>query len=177
MEALLRDFASGSLSRSGERQLYGKHQRHFGKRVRVLDPAFFPGAEKSEEAYASMGNEAFASFSTEPHHEGEPAFVYTINQELSPAGFLYYWRASATIQFMRRNGPEALQDRLNLLRNVRIHLKEGFQRIPSPIGEDRWGLPHWPAAERTTAPDISNVWVDVEGKRCSRQSSKRSANR
>ncbi len=115
-----------------------KHHRHFAHRARPLDSAFFPGGEKSSESLRSLGNGAYASFAEEPLYEGHPAFQHILQTELPALGFLYYWKNSATIAFLRREGSGALKHRLNVMRSVRIHLHQGFFAVGSLRGEAVW---------------------------------------
>lgn len=124
-----------------ERVLLKEHLRRFRRRVENLSPAWFPGREKNEEAIESLGGGAFADFLRNPRYDDEPAFVFPVTHDLPAAGFLYYWRNSATMEFLRREGSGELRDRLRLLRNVRIHLRDGFSEGGCLHGEPLWWLP------------------------------------
>lgn len=144
-----------------EAELLGEHQRHFRRRVRPLDPSFFPGGERSDDAIESLGHGAFASFASEPTHEGKAAFTYALDKAFSPpTGFLYYWRASATIQFLRREGPEVLRARASIQRNVRLHMQEAFAALEGGM-ETRWALPEWGEAQRREVADVDGLTVDL----------------
>lgn len=163
-EALLKRFVAGRTSRRAERALVELHLRHFQRRVRVLDPCFFPGRERSDDAIVSLGHGAFVDFASAPDFDDGPAFRHAIHAPLPALPFLYYWRASATIRFLRKHGSAALRARLKVLRNVRIHLREGFVRIDTPTGEPRWALPEWTAV-RGLPMDLRAVQVDLRGVR------------
>ena len=157
MDQLIGKLTDGTLTPFEERRLVRMHQQHFRRRVCRLDPAFFPGRENSDAGIESLGGEAYASFRNEPTHQGEPAFRYVQQQGYPKTSFLYYWRNSATIQFLRRIGDSALRDRLNLLRNVRIHLHREFVRL-GQVGRDwLWAAKNGP---KIRDPQAS---VDVDG--------------
>lgn len=149
MRTLLQRFVTGSpADASISTSLFAVHDRHFRRRVNRLSSVFFPGSEKTKASIASLSGGAFASFANEPTHEGEPAFEFALRSEISsPAGFLYFWRGSATILFLLREGPLALRELTKLQRNVRIHLRERFVRVERR-GETRWALPEWSPLER-----------------------------
>jgi hypothetical protein len=165
VEALLGKLVAGSLGSSEETELYGTHQRHFRRRARVLDASFFPGREKSDPAIESLGNGAYASFKSEPTHEGQPAFAYALARQLPPLPFLYYWRNSATLQFLRREGPERLRDRFKLFRNIRLNLKDGFEAVGERAGEALFAPERWKGKRRDPALDLDTLRVDLDKKR------------
>lgn len=168
MEELLRRLVAETLGTKGEAKLYSDHKSHFRRRVRVLDSSFFPGREKNDEAATSLANGAYAEFRNVPRYSGEPAFFHTVTKSLPARGFLYYWRTSATMDFLRREGSTALRTRLSILRNTRIHLRKGFvaHSASGKRGEERWGLPGWPRSVATMDDrDAMKVRVDLRGKR------------
>ena len=166
-ERLLKRLVQSRLGRRGERRLVDLHLHHFRRRVRVLDPVFFPGNERSDDAIVSLGHGAYADFVQEPEFEGESAFHHAIHAPLPPLPFLYYWRASATICFLRKHASGPLHARLNVMRNVRIHLRTGFDPIAACRGEPRWALPEWSAQTRARAAplDTRSLHVDLTGRR------------
>lgn len=139
MRALIAQvFGAGGPDKQQEAALVTQHHHHFAHRARPLDPAFFPGGEKSSESLRSLGNGAYASFAEEPLYEGHPAFHHVMKTELPALGFLYYWKNSATIAFLRSEGSSALKHRLNVMRSVRIHLHQGFFAVGSLRKEAVW---------------------------------------
>lgn len=162
MEDLLKRFVGGERSGRTQAPLLREHRRHFQRRVRPLDSSFFPGRERSDEAIESLANGAFASFDKEPTHEGRPAFKYAVDKGFSPpTGFLYYWRASATILFLRREGPDVLRARANIQRNVRLHVQDACEQVRRGV-ETRWALPAWSEAQRAAPPPpIDQISVDL----------------
>ncbi len=162
VEDLLKRFVGGDRRRGIAESLFLEHRRYFRRRVRPLSPSFFPGQENSDDAIESLASGAFASFDREPTHEGRPAFQYAVDKAFSPpTGFLYFWRGSATILFLRREGPDVLRARANIQRNVRLHVHE----VCEPVGrgaEVRWALPEWSRAVRAApAPSIDAISIDL----------------
>ncbi len=156
----------GTLSRQEEQSLLNEHARHFHKRTRVLDPAFFPGREKTKEGIRSVSHGAYASFRQEPNYDGEPAFIHTTTKALPPTLFLYYWRSSATIEFLRRNGSSDLKARLNLLRRISLHLKQGFVQVGDHRGEALWACTtKVPARTPNNEPRLDLLDIDVRAMR------------
>lgn len=162
VEDLLKRYVTGDRSSRVQEPLIHEHRRHFRRRVRPLHPSFFSGRDRSPDAIESLANGAFASFSEEPTHEGRPAFRYAVEKRFSPpTGFLYYWRASATILFLRREGSALLRARANIQRNVRRHVQEACEPVQR-AGEERWALPHWDERQRqANPPPIDGVSVDL----------------
>ena len=138
MDMLIEKLVTDDLSPLEERRLVKLHQSHFSRRVSQLDPVFVPGREKTKDGIESLGNEAYASFCSEKTIQGRPAFHHAFKEGLPPAGFLYYWRNSATIQFLRRVGDTSLHGRLKVLRNVRIHLRRDFKAVGQRYGQSLW---------------------------------------
>lgn len=158
MEDLLKRFVDGTLGRD-ELRLYQQHRAHFRRRVQPLDPSFFPGNEKSDEAARSLANGAYASFAKEPKYDGEPAFFHAVRKHhQSITGFLYYWRDSATIRFLRNEGSELLCARAKIQRNIRLHLKSTFRPLGARSGQTLWALPEWPDERlRERPPNLENI--------------------
>jgi len=146
MERLLGKLREGLLGSNGQRRLYEEHQRHFRRRVRHLPRVFFPGSEKSPDAIESLGNGAYMWFREVGAFSGMPAFTYVVVRGLPARPFLYFWRASATMRYLKEEGPDELRARCLVLRNVRIHLRNGFTPCGSVGGEKLWGLPGWTEA-------------------------------
>lgn len=167
MDALLTKLSRQELSGSDEASLYRAHDRHFSRRVWPLPPIFFPGGEKNEDAIRSLSAGAYASFRGDPTHDGEPAFCYTVSRGLDAKGFLYYWRTSATIQFLRREGSGALRRHFNLRRAVHQHLRGGFTRVGTLNGGDAlWWLASGEVPARTArGPDLAHTSADLGDKR------------
>lgn len=163
MEALLRKLRAGFLAQREQRKLYDEHVRAFRRRVRRLPRVFFPGSERSPEAVDSLANGAYVWFRDEPAFANSPAFAYVVDRELPARPFLYFWRASATMRFLRQEGPDELRDRCRLIRNLRIHLREGFATFGSRSGEKLWGLPEWDAraGEHRNGFSLSSLHVDL----------------
>ena len=162
VEDLLKRFVGGDRSNRIAEPLFQEHRRHFRRRVRPLPTSFFPGGETGDEAIESLASGAFASFDRESTHEGRPAFQYAVDKAFSPpTGLLYYWRASATILFLRREGPEVLRARANIQRNVRLHVHDVCERVGT--GSDvRWALPEWPTAQKAERPPpIETISIDL----------------
>ena len=164
MEVLLKKFAQGRLDRTAEANLISEHHRHFQRRVRPLSMVL-SREERSPDGIASLGNEAYVSFRSIPNYEGRPAFEHVVHADLPAKPFLYYWRASATIRFLREEGPRRVQERFKLLRNIRIHLKNSF----IPVGEIRkeplWGLPEWSGQARIANLNIDDLTPDLRNLR------------
>lgn len=165
METLIRRLCAGLLDRAGERDLYGQHTQHFGRRVRVLDRAFFPGREKSPQGIGSLANGAYASFQNEPIYDGTPAFEQVVQQAHPAKGYLYFWRASATIKFLEHDASPELRARLNLLRNVRIHLREAFDEVGVTCGESLWSWKGASLGARVGRPDLDRIQPKLDGLR------------
>lgn len=165
VEELLRRFVEGTLG-AEEARLYDAHCGYFCHRVRSLDPSFFPGSEKSTEAARSLANGAYASFAKEPEHFGQPAFVYAVSKAFRPpSGFLYYWRDSAAIRFLRKEGSELLRARANLQRNVRIHLRQGFRMIARRLGQTTWAPHEWSQPnELISRAELDRLHLSIDGR-------------
>lgn len=165
VEELLRRFVDGTLG-AEESRLYDVHCGHFCHRAQTLDPSFFPGSEKSKDAARSLANGAYASFSKEPEYYGQPAFVYAVVKAFRPpSGFLYYWRDSAAIRFLRKEGSELLRARANLQRNVRIHLREGFRMVARRLGQTTWAPPEWSRSEASiTRTELDRLQLSIDGR-------------
>ncbi len=164
--ALLRRWRE-SLERQEEQALVRLHLSHFIRRVRAFDRGFFPGGEKSEDAFTSLGNGAFTSFDKETIYEGAPAFDNVLQRHLPAVGYLYRWRASATVQYLKREGPELLQERFRMRRNIQIHLREGFEVVGFLRSQRLWGPVDLPLQERAKDQifDPDSVQIEAEGLR------------
>ena len=162
VEDLLKRFVRGDRSNRTAESLFREHRRYFRRRIKPLPASFFPGGENSDDAIESLASGAFASFDGEATHEGQPAFRYAVDKAFSPpTGFLYFWRGSATILFLRREGPEVLKARANIQRNVRLHVHEVCEAVDTGA-ETRWSLPEWtPEQRRCAAPPIDTISVDL----------------
>lgn len=167
MEALLAKLRQGILGKDDHRKLYLEHQRHFSRRVRHLPRTFFPGAERSPDAITSLGNGAFVWFEKVGAFSGQPAFTYVIDRGLPVRPFLYFWRASATMRYLKEEGSRELKARCLVLRNVRIHLRQGFATRGDRGGERLWGLEEWEASrwQRRPARPVSALDVALTGAR------------
>lgn len=164
MDALIEKLPE--LSRSEEARLFEKHDVCFKSRVKPLDAVFYPGAEKSRAAMCSLSGGAYTSFRNEPTHDGEPAFLYARGLRLPTLGFLYYWRSSATMAFLKREGSETLRARLNLLRATRVHLQEGFVEVGTQYGESLWApSAGFPSRQNKGAIDIRDRSVELGSSR------------
>ena len=83
-----------------------------------------------------------------------------------PESFLYYWQDSATIRFLRHEGPELLQLRSRIRRNVQLNLQHGFAALGTRAGQTLWGLPEWIEPPSPFGmPDPDTVWVSLAGLR------------
>ena len=162
VEDLLKRFVGGDRSKGIAEPLLIEHRRYFRRRVQPLPRSFFPGGETGDEAIDSLASGAFASFDKEPTHEGRPAFQYAVDKAFSPpTGFLYFWRGSATIQFLRREGPAVLKARANMQRNVRLHVQSACKPVMTGA-EIRWALEDWDDEQRAApAPAVDSIWVDL----------------
>ena len=136
------------LPRDDERTLLTAHHHRFDRRVQRLSPVWFPGRDKSPEAIESLGGAAFVDFLNTPRYDDEPAFIYPMTHELPHDGFLYFWRNSATMEFLREEGSDELRARLKVLRNVRIHLRSGFREIGALHREALWWMHDQPSPAR-----------------------------
>ena len=126
------------LSKKEQVRLREEHLRHFRRRLERLPPEWFPQRDKSRDAVDSLGDGACGSFYSEALYDGEPAFVHTVSAGHPYKGFLYRWRTSATIDYLKRHGSYELRVRLNTLRNVRIRLREAFRVVGRRAGEQLW---------------------------------------
>jgi hypothetical protein len=162
MESLLRKLLRGVLAQGELRQLIREHQRHFRRRVRRLPRLYFPGSEKSPDAIESLSHEAYTWFDRVSAYSGQTAFAYVVDRGYPPPLFLYHWRASATMRFLKEQGSEQLRERFRILRNVLIHLREGFAVVGDLRGERLWGLPEWAAAAPARPDDLRLSALDVD---------------
>jgi hypothetical protein len=167
MERLLKKLRDGVLGTSERRRLIGEHERHFMRRVRRLPHTYFRDGDRSEDALRSVSNHAYMWFETEAVFSGLSAFAYVVARQVRAVGFLYTWRGSATMRYLREQGPEPLRQRWLVLRNVRIHLKEAFVPCGRRGGEHLWALPEWGtnAAERRRAIALTALDVPLESAR------------
>ena len=165
MEALLKKLYSGALQKQEERALYAAHNRCFGRRMRTLNASFFPGREKTPSGISSLANGAYASFRNEPAYDGAPAFAQVVTRRLPAEGYLYFWRASATIQFLRREASSHLRARLLLYRSVGSHLRTGFEVVGQSAGEALWSPRGVSLGPRKHRPNIDELQVVLDGAR------------
>ena len=142
LEAAWLEHASSqnALDYSEQKELLSAHQKNFQRRVRRLPRDWLPSNDNSPEAIESLGNASCASFCAEPCYEGMPAFVYTVFKSLPSRGFLYTWRSSATIAFLRRNGSDSLRERLKTFKNMRVRLRDDFAEVGHIHGERLWWI-------------------------------------
>lgn len=142
LSELLQRRVTGELTQAAEKELIEKHCAHFIRRVRRLGPSYFPAEDKSEDALRSLALEAYVVFTKEAFCGAHPPFRLAVENWLGrEAGWLYYWRGSATIQFMGLQAGSRLHELKKLRRNVRIHLNSGhFVHIAKLGGETLWGL-------------------------------------
>lgn len=151
MRPLLTKWAQGTLARIEEARLHRLHQRHFLTRLRDLDSEWFPGREKTPEAFRSLCWGALAAFQSERTHRRKTPFQFCVDEGLHPEGFLYRWPRSATLAFLRRNGGPELQFRLKVLRNLDLALPR-FPIVGLRQGESLHWLPNRPPPQRVTGP-------------------------
>lgn len=162
----LRSLCAAGLSPRQETELISWHQRHFRRRAERLDPSFFPGRETGSEAIESLGGGAYAWFRNGEFRDGLGAFCHAVAKNHNPpTGFLYYWRGSATIQFLRREASGLLAQRRKLQRNLRLALQSGFRSATSGR-ETRWSLPEWSSGAphrgaSAEAVPLDQIRVDV----------------
>lgn len=167
MERLLVKLRAGILGPQGQRQLLGEHQRHFVRRVRRLPPIYFREADRSPDGFRALSNDAYMWFQQAPAFSGLTAFTYVLANKLRAVGFLYTWRGSATMRYLREQGSEELRQRCLMLRNVRIHLKEAFVPCGRRAGERLWALSEWgdDALERRPDGGPGHVAPELHGVR------------
>lgn len=139
MRELLERWREGATSRDEERELIRLHVHYFRRRVARLGSRWFLGAEHSPEAIESLAQDAFEAFGREPFRNGQSAFEYALsNRFANPIGILYYWRGSATFEYLERKGSPLLEARRQLRLNVIDALREHVMSSETE-GRPRYG--------------------------------------
>lgn len=157
MRELLTKWDRNELTSSESDRLRFKHQRNFARRVRQLNVDWFPGREKSTHSIESLGGGAYLAFQDERTHHRKSAFKYCLDEGLPPFGFLYYWRTSATIAYLRSTASPCLHLRLKVLRNVTLALRK-FRAVGKQGHQCLWWFPDRPVPEESSdGQDVKSV--------------------